>query len=120
MKKEVWIFGLLFSGAALPTFAAQPMAGMEMREETAQASHQGTGKVVAVDKAKLTVKLSHEAIKSLGWTGMTMDFKVADAALLDGLKADDAVTFELGKDANTGKWQVTRITSQGAKLSGGR
>lgn len=120
MKKQIWIIGLLLSGAALPTFAAQPMAGMEMREETAQISHQGTGKVVAVDKARLTVKLAHEAIKSLSWPGMTMDFKMANAALLDGLKAGDAVTFEIGKDAKTGKWQITRIAPHETKPSGGR
>ena len=80
------------------------------------AVHQGTGKVVAVDRAKLSIKLAHEAIKSLGWPGMTMDFTVADAALLDGIKGGDTVTFELGKDAKTGKWLITRITPQGAKL----
>jgi Cu/Ag efflux protein CusF len=43
---------------------------MEMEKETTQSSHQGTGNVASVDKAKLTVKLTHEAIKSLGWPGM--------------------------------------------------
>lgn len=97
MKKQVWILGLLLSNAPLQTFAGQPIAGMEMQKITVQASHQGTGKVVSVDKAKLTVKLVHEAINSLGWPGMTMDFSVANASLLDGLKAGDAVQFELGK-----------------------
>lgn len=110
MKKRIWIIGLLLSGAAMPALAGQTMAGMEMQEKTAQAGHQGTGKVVSVDKAKLTVKLAHEAIKSLGWSGMTMDFKVANAALLDNLKAGDAVTFELGKGDKKGQWQITRIT----------
>lgn len=120
MKKQIWILGLLLSCLGLPAFAGQPMAGMEMQEKTAQASHQGTGKVVSVDKSKSAVKLAHEAIESLDWPGMTMDFKVADAALLDGIKAGDAVTFELGKDAKTGQWQVIHITQQRTKLSGGR
>ncbi|GAB5606449.1 copper-binding protein [Sideroxyarcus sp. TK5] len=97
MKKQVLILGLLLSGAALPAFAGQPMAGMEMQEKTVQASHQGTGKVVAVDRAKLSIKLAHEPIKSLGWPGMTMDFNVANASLLDGLKEGDTVQFDLGK-----------------------
>ncbi len=97
MKKQVWVIGLLLSGAMLPVFAEQQMADMEMKKEAEQASHQGTGKVVSVDRAKLLIKLAHEPIKSLGWPGMTMDFHVANASLLDGLKAGDAVRFELGK-----------------------
>ena len=97
MKKQVWILGLLLSGAALPTFAGQPMAGMEMQEKTEQASHQGTGKVVSVDRAKSRIKLAHEPIKTLSWSAMSMDFSVAKASLLDGLKEGDAVRFELGK-----------------------
>ena len=115
MKKQIWIIGMLLSGTVLSATAEQPMAGMEMKKEAVQASHQGTGKVVAVDRAKSSIKLAHEAIKSLGWPGMAMDFSVANAAFLEGIKAGDAVTFELGKDARTGKWLVTRITPQGAK-----
>jgi len=48
---------------------------------------------------------------------MTMQFKVASAALLDGLKAGDAVKFELGKDMQTGKWMVTGIAPQGTPIS---
>lgn len=110
MKKQAWILGLLLSGAALPAFAGQPMDGMEMQEKTVQASHQSTGKVLSVDKAKLTVTLAHEAIKSLGWPGMKMDFKVADAALLDGLKAGDAVRFELRQHKpEESAWVIVKI-----------
>lgn len=108
MKKQAWILGLLLTGAALPVFAGQPMGGMEMHEKTVQATHQGTGKVVSIDKAKLTVKLAHEAIKSLDWPGMTMDFKVADAALLDGLKVGDAVRFELSQSKPM-EWVIVKI-----------
>ena len=115
MKKRFWVVGLVFFCAALPALAEHQTTGMGMKKEAAQATHQGTGKVVAVDRAKSSIKLAHEAIKSLGWPGMTMDFSVANAALLGGIKAGDAVTFELGKDARTGKWLVTRITPQGVK-----
>jgi Cu/Ag efflux protein CusF len=86
------------------------MDGMDMHSNNAQATHQGTGKVISVDKAKLTVKLVHEAIKSLGWPRMTMNFKVAESSILAELKAGDVVTFELGMEANTDKWQINRIT----------
>ena len=113
MKMNVLVMSLMFCGGVLPAFAEQPMAGMQMQQGAEQASHHGIGKVVAVDKANLTVKLAHEEIKSLGWPGMTMDFKVAKATILDGLKVGDAVTFDLGKNDKTGKWQITRIAPQG-------
>lgn len=114
--KLVWITGILLFGTALPAAAEQPIAGMEMKKEIAQAAHQGTGKVVSVNRAKSKIKLEHDAVKSLGWKGMMMDFNVTNAASLDGLKAGDAVTFELGKNTKTGMWQITRITPQGTKL----
>lgn len=97
MKKRIGIIALLLVGAASLPLAAQPMVGMEAQEKTAQTTHQGTGKVVSVDRAKLRIKLAHEPIKSLGWSAMTMDFRVAKASLLDGIKEGDAVQFELGK-----------------------
>ena len=94
-KKQIGIIALLLMGAASLPSAAQPMAGMEAQKKTEQASHQGTGKVVSVDRAKLRIKLAHEPIKSLGWSAMSMDFIVVKASLLDGIKAGDEVRFEL-------------------------
>jgi len=108
MKMQTCIIGLLLTSATLSAFAEQPMAGMEMRKESAQIIHQGAGKVLAVDRAKSSVKLAHEAIKSLGWPAMTMSFGVEKATLLDGLKAGDAVRFEL-KQLASKKWEIVNI-----------
>jgi len=97
MKKQIGIIAMLLVGAASLPLAAQPMAGMEVQDKTEQASHQGTGKVVSVDRVKLRIKLAHEPIKSLGWSAMMMDFSVVKASLLDGIKEGDTVQFELGK-----------------------
>jgi len=97
MKKRIGIVALLLMGAVSLPLAAQPMVKMQAQEETEQASHQGIGKVVSVNRAKLRIKLAHEPIKSLGWSAMSMDFSVVNASLLDGLKEGDAVRFELGK-----------------------
>ena len=97
MKKLIGVIALFLAGAVPPPLVAQPMAGMEAQKKTEQASHQGTGKVVSVDRAKLRIKLAHEPIKSLGWSAMSMDFNVLKSSLLDGLNEGDAVQFELGK-----------------------
>ncbi|MDO8464293.1 MAG: copper-binding protein [Gallionella sp.] len=96
-RKRIGIIALFLAGAVPLPLAAQPMADMGAQKKTEQASHQGTGKVVSVDRAKLRIKLAHEPIKSLGWSAMSMDFNVVNASLLDGLKEGDAVQFELGK-----------------------
>jgi Cu/Ag efflux protein CusF len=97
MKERIGMIFLLLAGAAPLPLAAQPVAGMEAQKKTAQPTHQGTGRVVSVDRAKSRIRLAHEPIRSLGWSRMEMDFNVAGATLLDGLKAGDAVRFELGK-----------------------
>ena len=86
MKIRIEIIALLLVGMASLPLAAQPMEVAGAQKETEQTSHQGIGKVVSVDHAKLRIKLAHEPIKSLGWSRMLMDFIVAKASLLDGLK----------------------------------
>ena len=93
MKKRIGVTMLLLTGMVPLVLIAQPMAGMEVQKKTTQASHQGTGKVVSVDRAKLRIRLAHEPIKSLGWSAMVMDFSVTKASLLDSLKAGDLVRF---------------------------
>lgn len=97
MKKLIGIIALSLTGLASLPLTAQPMAGMEAQKKAEQASHQGMGKVVSMDRSKLRIKLAHDPIKSLGWSAMLMDFNVTKASLLDGLKEGDAVQFELGK-----------------------
>jgi len=97
MKKQIGIIALMFASMASLPLAAQPMAAKDAQQEIVQESHQGVGKVVSLDRAKLRIKLAHDPIKSLGWSRMLMDFIVAKASLLDDIKAGDAVKFELRK-----------------------
>lgn len=97
MKKRIGIIFLLLFGAVSLSLAAPPIKSTQAQETIEQASHQGTGKVVSIDRAKLRIKLAHEPIKSLGWSAMMMDFSVVKSSLLDGIKEGDAVQFELGK-----------------------
>lgn len=97
MKKLTGVIAMLLASLASLPLAAQPMPGVEAEKKEVQVGHQGSGKVVSVDRAKSRIKLAHEPIKSLGWSAMVMDFKVVNASLLDGLNEGDAVQFELGK-----------------------
>jgi len=69
--------------------------------------HQGQGLVnkIYVDSEKINI--SHEAIKSLEWPKMTMDFKVQDKAVLAGIKPGMKVNFELAKFADG--YRITKI-----------
>lgn len=63
-----------------------------------------TGKVVSLDPAKKVVTLDHEDIPGF-MKAMTMEFPVADAKLLDGMKPGDAVRGKITADG--GSYAVT-------------
>lgn len=77
--------------------------------EQASISYEGKAVVKAVDMDKGIVKLAHGPISSLKWPAMTMDFKVKENALLQGIKINDSVTFTFIQ-AN-GDNVITRIQS---------
>jgi Cu(I)/Ag(I) efflux system membrane fusion protein len=54
------------------------------------------------------VSVNHGPVASLQWPAMTMEFKVANAALLNGLKPGAAVTIEF-VERQPGEWVITRI-----------
>ena len=94
MLQVVFLSGLIAAGSAL----AQ--------------SYEGAGVVKKVNPAKGTVTLKHEAIKSLNWPGMTMDFPVKEKGLLSTLKPEQAVKFELQQEK--GHYVITHITNEAA------
>lgn len=68
----------------------------------------GKGTVNNIDPAGASVNLSHEAIPAIKWPAMTMDIKVADKAVLKGVKPGQTVAFGLTKDPKAG-YVITRI-----------
>jgi Cu/Ag efflux protein CusF len=94
-------------------------AGMDMKDmdmksmkmEATPSTHKGTGTVKNVDAAKGMITLSHGPIASLNWPAMTMSFKLKDAALAKGIKAGDAVDFELIPSGSD--YVVTRLQPSG-------
>ena len=110
--------------AALSGFGADGAAAAEPARATASApqTHHGEGRVEAVDAAQGSATLTHGPIASLKWPGMTMDFKVKDAALLRSLKPGQNVAFDMVGEAD-GDWVIVRAqpaTSGAAGAKQGR
>ena len=85
-------------------------AAMQGKEHSASAlqTHQGEGMVNKIDLENSKINLTHGPVKSLGWPGMTMDFKVKDKAILKGIKPGQKVKFEVVKEGD-GQFYVARI-----------
>lgn len=62
-------------------------------------THVGTGKVDRVAGTEVTI--AHGPIETIGWPSMTMSFTAKDAALLNGIKAGDSVSFAFTKTGST-------------------
>ena len=76
-----------------PEGMAQHMQMMQPAASGAQGEHQTEGVVRKIDAANGKITLRHGPIPALGMGAMTMNYRVRDKALLDGLKAGDTVEF---------------------------
>ncbi|MBL8251752.1 MAG: copper-binding protein [Candidatus Competibacter sp.] len=110
MKSSLWIpvglAALLGSGTALAadTGHAQHAAPATVTGKSIPA----TGIVKSVDAAAGKAVIDHDPIDALKWPRMTMDFRLADKALANKVKAGDKVKFEL-QAADKGSYTVTAI-----------
>ncbi|MGQ7245582.1 copper-binding protein [Salinicola sp. V024] len=97
---------LALATLALPAVASErntndAMQGMDMKASSEQAvsekaqTARATGVVKAIDPQAQKITLAHGPIEALNWPAMQMAFKVADPALLKGIKVGDEVRFEL-------------------------
>lgn len=122
MKRFDLALILIGSAAAMsPAFAASSAmpgmgnmdAGSMGGKPAAAAATQGFmahGIINSVNAAAGTVNITHQAIKALGWPGMTMTFAVRDRSMLAEVRAGNAVNFDLAKDPS-GQYVVTRMTA---------
>jgi Cu(I)/Ag(I) efflux system membrane fusion protein len=108
--------------AAVGGFAAAPTAGASstvagsgaapvtptQAPAAKGAGHHAEGTVEEVDAKAGTVSLAHGAIASLKWPPMTMEFKVANAALFNALKPGAKVDFEF-VERGPGEWVITSV-----------
>ena len=72
------------------------MDGMKM-EKTAGSADTAEGEVRKIDKDQGKITLKHGEIRNLDMPGMTMVFKVKDAAMLEKVKEGDKVVFTAEK-----------------------
>jgi len=72
------------------------------------AGHKAAGKVDAIDDKAGKISINHGPVASIKWPAMTMEFKVANNALLSGLTPGAAVAFEF-VERGPGEWVITAI-----------
>lgn len=88
--------------------AKSALVGPTGSASAAAVGHKADGTVDSIDLKAGTLTLNHGAVASLKWPAMTMEFKAANAALLNGLKPGQAVRFEF-VERNAGEYVVTAI-----------
>ncbi|MDH4189694.1 MAG: efflux RND transporter periplasmic adaptor subunit [Betaproteobacteria bacterium] len=71
-------------------------------------THRADAQVEAIDAAAGVLTLAHGPVASLKWPAMTMEFKVAERALLAGLAAGAKVGIEF-EERSAGEYVITRI-----------
>ncbi len=97
------------AGLGAETAASQPVpAPVATRHKGS--GHQATGILNAIN-ADGTVSITHEAIATLGWPGMTMDFQLANSSLSAGIKPGSAISFEL-VERKPDEWVITRLQAR--------
>jgi Cu/Ag efflux protein CusF len=74
--------------------------------------HPAEGTINAVKHSEKKINISHGPIEGLGMGAMTMDFAVYDPAMLDDVKAGNAVKFMVTQEEN-GMLTITDIEVTG-------
>lgn len=78
------------------------------KPDTETLGHQAQGVVEEIDAKDGTVSIKHGAIASLKWPPMTMQFKVANNALMKNLKIGTPISIEF-IERNQGEWVITSM-----------
>lgn len=71
---------------------------------------EGKGIVHSIDIEKETVNLTTEPIDRLGWSKMTMDWRVAEGVQIHSLKKGDYIHFSLKEERRRLNYYITDIT----------
>ncbi len=101
--------------AALETFGGPGGQSAQGKPATVASGqiHQTKGTVEAIDRKAGRIEISHEAIPSLKWPAMSMEFKVKDKAMLDAVKKGQAVEIDIAPGA-PGEFVIERMAPAGS------
>lgn len=86
-----------FHAAFASDHSMSAKASASMSSANSASNDMTDGEVKKIDKSTNKITLKHGDIKNLDMPGMTMVFKIKDAAALDTLKAGDKVKFRAEK-----------------------
>ena len=114
LKAAVGGFGHAAHGAA----AKEGQAKSPGQPASKGASHQAEGTVDGIDGQAGTISLNHGPVASLKWPAMTMEFKAANASLLQGLKPGAKVAVEF-VERQPGEWVITAVKPLAADKGAG-
>ncbi len=101
-------------GGLAPAGAKATPGGMSPAPQVAKAGgtvHQAEATVDDVDAKAGTVTLNHGPVANLKWPAMTMEFKVANSALLKDLQPKARVTVDF-VERQKGEWVITGVKPQ--------
>ena len=99
--------------AAIGGMGAPPTAASAPAAARATVGHRAEGRVDDIDLQAAMLTLTHGPVPSLKWPAMTMDFKLANPALLASIKRGQAVRFEFVERA-PGEYVVTALSAASA------
>ena len=108
MKRIVGIVAVATMTVVAPVAGAQGMKDMPMNAGAAAGTHKATGTVKKADPSRGTVTLEHGPVASLKWPAMTMEFELADKAMVDRLKPGAKVDIQF-REKSKGKYVVTDV-----------
>ena len=109
MKLKPLLIGISLVAASAGWAQAQPATppASAPTSAAADAATLADGEVRKVDKENGKITLKHGEIRNLEMPGMTMVFRVRDAAMLDTVKPGDKIRFKAEK--TQGAFVVTEI-----------
>lgn len=83
----------------------------------AVSTHNAEGRIERIDLGQQSLAIAHGPVPSLDWPAMSMEFKVREAALLQGLKPGMSIAFEF-REGQPGEWLLVSRRDVAPKHAG--
>ena len=90
--------------------SGQKQPGTSQQQDTTVVGHRVQGTLNAVN-ADGTASITHGPVETLNWPGMTMDFALANSALMADIEPGTAISFEI-VERKPGEWVITKVQAE--------